>query len=46
MNEKINDKNLDAIYAYLSLFFNSMDNDEKKFWINTINTLDPENYEN
>jgi hypothetical protein len=40
--ESITEEELDALYIYLSFHFESMSNEDKKFWIELIKKLDIE----
>lgn len=39
----ISEEDLNNVYVYLSMFFEEMDEEEKKMWINIIDIIDPEN---
>ena len=44
--ENITEEELDSIYAYLSLEFESMSNEDKLVWINIIEIIDKKFNEN
>lgn len=39
------EKNLDGIYLYLQINYDSMDQDEKKFWFELLEKIDKDFYE-
>lgn len=45
-DSKITEKELDAIYIYLSMSFESMTKEEKQMWINIMQKIDKQFYEN
>lgn len=42
---KITEEQLDALYIYLSMSFDTMDNDEKEMWYNIMKQIDNEFYD-
>jgi hypothetical protein len=42
VEEKITEEQLEALYIYLSLHFDTFKDDEKLFWINLMQELDYE----
>lgn len=40
--EKLTDKELQALYVYLSMQFENMSDQQKILWIETMKSLDPE----
>ena len=40
--EKLTDKELQALYVYLSMQFENMSDQQKMLWIETMKSLDPE----
>ena len=41
-NKKITEEELDAIYQYLSISFDEMEEDEKMLWTKILMEMDPE----
>jgi hypothetical protein len=41
-NKKITEEELDAIYQYLSISFDEMEEDEKMMWTKILMEVDPE----
>ncbi len=42
MDKKIDDRDLDAVYKYLSVYYETLSEPEKLFWIELLDSLDPE----
>lgn len=42
IKDKISEEELNNVYMYLSMFFEEMDPEEKKMWIEIIDLIDPE----
>lgn len=43
--DKITDSQLDALYIYLSMTYNTMKDDEKEMWYNIMKQIDTEFYD-
>lgn len=41
-NRELTDSELQGLYIYLSVQFDSMSDEQKLFWIETMKTLDPD----